>query len=96
MRLHAKRIDCRYMGALYAELRYGMQHDALRAGAWQSCLRFAPIQHMKTALDLAVHVQCVHVIRGTASCQSAREGCAKRGPMRSKQSAPGTRGVPVM
>ena len=76
MRLHAKRIDCRYMGALYAELRYGMQHDALRAGAWQSCLRFAPIQHMKTALDLAVHVQCVHVIRGTASCCERWSGTA--------------------
>jgi hypothetical protein len=74
MRLLTKQLDCRYMGALYAELRYAMQHGALRAGAWLACLRFAPVHQMKTAVELAVYVQCLQVIRGTPSCQTARIG----------------------
>ena len=83
MTLLTKQLDCRYMGALYVELRYAMQHHVLGAGAWQSCLRLAPVHHLKTALDLAVYVQCLRVIRGTALCQTMRTGAGSPAGARS-------------
>ena len=83
MKLLSKQLDCRYMGALYAELRYAMRHRVLGGDAWRSCLRIAPVHHLKTALDLAVYVQCLQVIRGTALCQTTRMGAGSTSGARS-------------
>jgi hypothetical protein len=72
MKLLTEQLDCRYMGAFFAELGYAARHHVLSEGAWQICLRLAPVHKLKTALDLAVYMQCLHVVRGTETCQAVR------------------------
>ncbi|MGH9642467.1 MAG: hypothetical protein ACRD3Q_08570 [Terriglobales bacterium] len=71
MELLTEQRDCQYMDAFYAELDYAARNRVLGEGAWQSCLQLAPVHELKTALDLAIYMQCLHVARNVDVCQAA-------------------------
>ena len=73
MKLLTRQLDCRYLAAFYAELQYAVRHHVLGVGAWHSCLRVAPAQKLKTAVGLAVYVQCLRMVRGTRACRAVRQ-----------------------
>lgn len=73
MRLLTKQMDCRFLSAFYAELRYAAVNHVLGEGAWQSCVRLAPVGHLTTALELGIYLQCLRMIEGAKACQTARK-----------------------
>lgn len=73
MRLLTRQMDCRFLGALYAELRYAAVNRVLGEGAWRSCLRVAPVGHLTTAPELGIYLQCLRLIAGTEACQTAKK-----------------------
>jgi hypothetical protein len=68
--LLAKQLDCKFLGAFYAELRYAAVSQVLGSAARRSCLRVAPVVRMTTAPELATYLQCLRMINGTEACQS--------------------------
>lgn len=73
MRLLTKQMDCRFLGAFYAELRYAAVRHGLGEGAWRSCVRLAPVGHLTTAVALGIYLQCLRMIEGAKACQTARK-----------------------
>lgn len=73
MRLLTQQMDCRFLGAFYAELRYAAVHHVLGEGAWRSCVRLAPVGHLTSALELGVYLQCLRLIEGANACRTARK-----------------------
>lgn len=72
MRLLTRQMDCQFLGAFYAELRYAAVNHVLGEGAWRSCLRAAPVGHLTTAPELGIYLQCLRLIEGTEACQNAK------------------------
>jgi hypothetical protein len=72
MELRTQQMDCRDIRAFYAELRFAARQHVIGEGAWQSCLQYAPVHRLKSALDLAIYMQCLHTIQGAPVCQAAR------------------------
>ncbi len=71
-RLSLKQADCAYVGDLYSELRFAAVHHILGRGAWLSCQRLAPVGAMRTALQLAIYVQCLQQVWGSPACRAVR------------------------
>lgn len=72
MQLLTKRLDCRFLSTFYAELRYASMNHVLGEGAWRSCLHFAPVGKLTTAMEVAIYIQCLRLVRNTTACRTVR------------------------